>query len=325
LHAGAGLLKYGSSETGAAMPFSSIQDANRFGSSPSLKMQSPRCLKTAASGGVSRNNLPNPRGTCYNSRYEAPLPRHGPVSGAARGGCPLSLMHLRCDQIQEQLSDDLTARLGERLVVESPLDVPRSIYLDVRVVDHGYFSGTGAATVLDEPIAEPIVIRPNEESTQPFIEIIEPDSAKLITVIEFISPTNKWPGDGRDKYLRKQSEVRNAGVNLVEVDLIRVGPRVFLLPSSQFPQDMNTHYGACVFRAWGNPQFELYPMSLREPLRPVRVPLRKDDTDIVLRLQPLIEMAYRNGRYHRTDYQKPCIPPLDGEDAVWVKQLIAPK
>jgi hypothetical protein len=255
----------------------------------------------------------------------SPFPGMDPYLEQHWGDVHSRLCTYACDQIQEQLSDDLTARLGERLVVESPLDVSRSIYPDVRVVDHGYFSRAGAAAVLDEPIAEPIVIRMEDEKTQPFIEIIEPDSAKLITVIEFISPTNKWPGDGRDKYLRKQSEVRNAGVNLVEVDLIRTGPRVFLLPSSQLPREMSTNYGACVFRAWGNPQFELYPMSLREALRPVRVPLRKDDADIVLRLQPLIEMVYRNGRYNRTNYQKPCIPPLEVDDADWLKQRIPAK
>jgi hypothetical protein len=229
------------------------------------------------------------------------------------------------DQIQEQLGDDLLARMGERLVVESPFDEARSIYPDVRVVDHGFLSDSGPVAVLDETIAEPIVIRFGEAEVQPFIEIIESDSARLITVIEMLSPSNKWPGDGREQYQRKQRELYNADVNLVEIDLIRAGPRVFMLPSAQIPPRANTAYAACVFRATNKLQYELYPMPLRERLRPIRVPLRKEDTDIVLRLQPLIEMAYRNGRYNRTNYQQPCIPPLEGEDAEWAKQLAPAK
>jgi len=42
-----------------------------------------------------------------------------------------------------------------------------------------------------------------------------------------------------------------------------------------------------------------------------------------LPLQPLVDDAYRNGRYARTlDYGQPCDPPLEGEDAAWADQLL---
>jgi hypothetical protein len=140
--------------------------------------------------------------------------------------------------------------------------------------------------------------------------------------VEFLSPSNKWPGDGRDQYHRKQHELYAAGVNLVEVDLIRAGPRAFMLPAVQFPPDVKPLYAACVFRATHRLRTELYPISLREKLPAIRVPLRPEDKDIVLNLQPLIEMAYKNGRYDRTDYQQPCIPPLEGTDNQWADELL---
>jgi hypothetical protein len=50
---------------------------------------------------------------------------------------------------------------------------------------------------------------------------------RIVTVIEFLSPTNKVRGPGQDEYLKKQSELRQGGVNLVEIDLVRSGDARF--------------------------------------------------------------------------------------------------
>jgi hypothetical protein len=38
-----------------------------------------------------------------------------------------------------------------------------------------------------------------------------------VTVLEVLSPTSKRPGDGREQYLRKWQELRQAAVNHVEI------------------------------------------------------------------------------------------------------------
>jgi hypothetical protein len=63
-------------------------------------------------------------------------------------------------------------------------------------------------------------------------------------------------------------------------------------------------------------------MPLREPLPPIRVPLRETDADVTLDLQSLIDQCYRNGRYDRIDYRADLIPPVDPEDAAWVDDLL---
>ncbi len=229
------------------------------------------------------------------------------------------------DQLQEQLGGELVARLGERLIVESLSDRSRSIYPDVRVVEHGLGDmGLSTATAaFATALAEPVVVEvASDPEPQGFIEIIEPDSGTLVTVIEFISPTNKLAGDGRRQYASKQRELDAAQVSLVEIDLIRAGKRCFMLPESQIPRKSRAAYVTCVFRGYRPGKFEIYGMPLRRRLPAIRIPLRRADPDVALDIQLLIDLAYRNGRYDLTDYCEPCIPPLEGADAAWADKLL---
>jgi hypothetical protein len=227
-----------------------------------------------------------------------------------------------CDQIQEQLGEGLLARVDERLVVESEVGGRRSIYPNVRVVEEGREVtkrvGPGGVAV-----AEPIVVRVDSEpARQAFIEIIEADGGRLVTAIEFISPSNKLPGDGRRQYRRKQRELYRARVNVMEIDLTRKGRRRILAPDAAIPTEARATYQACVFRGHRPDAFELYPMPLRAPLRAILVPLRKGEGDVVLELQALVEEVYRKGRYERTDYSRTCEPALSEEDRVWAAGLV---
>ena len=66
--------------------------------------------------------------------------------------------------------------------------------------------------------------RTDEPVTETYLKIVDATSGnRIITAIEFLSPTNKLPGDGNDMYIRKQREYRAAGVNQVEIDLTRAG------------------------------------------------------------------------------------------------------
>lgn len=48
------------------------------------------------------------------------------------------------------------------------------------------------------------------------------------------------------------------------------------------------------------------------------IPLRPGERDVVLQLQPLIDDCYRDGRYHRIDYQIDPKPKFDEADALWI-------
>ena len=53
---------------------------------------------------------------------------------------------------------------------------------------------------------------------------------RVVTIIEFLSPSNKSPGSDREQYLRKQREVCSSEANLVEIDLNRFGIHALAFP-----------------------------------------------------------------------------------------------
>jgi hypothetical protein len=172
-------------------------------------------------------------------------------------------------------------------------------------------------------LAEPLILAGDDEVTETFIEIRDKSSGnRIVTVIEVLSPTNKWPGPGQDQYLQKRKELRAGQVNLVEIDLLRAGPRPFPFAEGRLTPEYQTTYHAWVRRA-ANDNIEVYRISLREPLPPIRIPLRRSDKDVTLELQPLIEQCYANGDYESDlDYQLDPDPPLERADARWTDALL---
>jgi hypothetical protein len=114
-----------------------------------------------------------------------------------------------------------------------------------------------------------------------------------------------------------------AGVNVVEIDLVRAGDTFSMLMPFVVPPKHRTTYRATVRRGNDPGQMELYPIDLRQRLPLLPIPLRPSDSPVTLDLQGLVDQAYRNGRYDRTtDYSKPCDPQLIEQDLEWANQLL---
>ena len=227
-----------------------------------------------------------------------------------------------CDALQGQLGSDLRARIEERLVVESD-DPDRSIFPDVRVVERGR-RGRPVQPTAGVAVVEPVLVRlGSEPAPQGFIHIIDIRRGhRVVTAIEIVSPSNRLPGSGRRLYLQKQQECRDAGVSLVEIDLVRGGEPV-AIARDHLPPQPSTPYQVSVLRGWDQNVVEVYPISLRQRLPAIRVPLRETDPDAALDLQAVLDQAYRNGGYSDDiDYRHPCRPPLDPDDAAWADQLL---
>ncbi len=168
--------------------------------------------------------------------------------------------------------------------------------------------------------------RQDWEAPQGYIEILDTEAGnRVVTVIEFLSPTNKVPGDGQDRYLRKQREVLESKAGLVEIDLTRAGRRSLAAPPWHIPPHHRTTYMACVSRGWKPGWAEVYPMPLPERLPAIRVPLRESDADVTLDIQPLVDECYEKGGYERIDYHAPPRPPLDAADASWADEWLRRK
>jgi len=227
------------------------------------------------------------------------------------------------NRLQKFLPRDLRARVEERVVVSS-WDRPRSLYPDVRVIETERIprrSHRGGASIA---VAQPLVIDLADESeTQRFVEIREVSSdSRLVTVLEVLSPSNRRPGDGQEQYLREQQELLQAGVNLVEIDLLRGGDWVVAVPLGVLEPSVRTPYRVVVRRGWRRLQAEYYPIALSDRLPTINVPLRPTDSDVALDLQALLDQSYEDGGYDDIDYNTSPDPALPQHEARWAAQLL---
>jgi hypothetical protein len=240
-----------------------------------------------------------------------------------------SLIIYTRDQLEEQLPASLIARVEERAVFETEEPRLQARYPDVKITERPGRKNGGVGVLAVASPAEPVIVEYlDEPATETFINIIEAGPGqRLVTVIEILSLANKLPGERQQQYRQKQKELRDAGVSLVEIDLLRSGERVLSVPRWLVPPDARTTYQACVRRGWLPHRFEIYPIPLRRSLPVFAIPLRVQDKDIHLDLQAVLEQAYRKGRYHLTiDFKQRPDPPLTAADAKWAKsQLKSPR
>jgi hypothetical protein len=256
----------------------------------------------------------------------SPFPGMDPYLEQFWGDLHHRLITYACDALQEELPGDLLARMDERVVVEPTAGTPRKIVPDVRVVEHGRREQPGLRASSGVAVAEPLVVRveQDEPMREGFIEIIDLKSGRrVVTVIEILSPANKLSGPGRELYLKKQEELEAGGVSLVEINLVRTGRHVLTVPFDCIPEDHRTPYAVCVRRGWKSLEFEYYPISLRERLPAIAIPLRREDRDAPLDLQPLVDRCYQAGRYSQdVDYTGEPDPPLGPDDARWADAML---
>ena len=228
------------------------------------------------------------------------------------------IIYLR-DQLQPLLRPRYLAAVEERVFVEGP---GREIIPDVWLKQRPEIAPKGAVAVAeaDAPEVERVALDVHES----YIEILDLQSnQRVVTVIEVLSPTNKYAGPGRDLYASKQREVCHSQTHLVEIDLLRTGPHVLAVPelvARKKPYD----YLISVNRAEERREFfELYRRRLRERLPRIRIPLADSDPDVVLDVQAVLAETYERGSYRdRLNYAEPCAPPLAAEDQQWANQLI---
>jgi hypothetical protein len=152
---------------------------------------------------------------------------------------------------------------------------------------------------------------------EPFIEIRDARSRELITAIEVLSPTNKGIGPDRDQYLAKRKRIIASAVHMVEIDLLRGGPR---MPVDDLPQ---CDYAVMVSRSFQRPRVDLWPIRLRERLPEIPIPLRHGDVEASIDLQAHIEQVYEAAGYEDYVYSGTPQPLLHPEDAAWAAAQIA--
>jgi hypothetical protein len=261
---------------------------------------------------------------------KSPFPGMDPFLESHWGDVHASLVTYARDQLAQQMPSQLKVRIEEYVAVEVE-DEPRDhLYVpDVRVyerasaeplVEQAAASATAVQTFTDpdEPLLVPRIVEP---PTQREIRIVDlREGGRLVTAIEFLSETNKTTG--REDYRRKQEEILEGGANLVEIDLLRRGRWALAVPHRRVRKSHRGPYRICVVRATAPHDAEMYRASFSRPLPNIRIPLRREDKDAVLRLQPLLDQSYVNGQYNDLDYRQEPDPPLVEEERQWADDLL---
>ena len=152
------------------------------------------------------------------------------------------------------------------------------------------------------------------EETVKRIEIRDKFGDDVISVIELLSPVNKIRH--RDAYLQKRAAILDSPVHLVEIDLLRAGER---LPVLDPPA---CDYLVSVSRAEDRPVVDLWPLSVRDPLPTVPVPLR-NGANVSLDLRVLLDAIWGVSSYAERIYRQPPDPPLSPDDAAWAAEILA--
>jgi hypothetical protein len=178
--------------------------------------------------------------------------------------------------------------------------------------------GTEAAHPGGTAAAAPIQLRlpAVEIERQAFIEIRDRRNRRLVTVLELLSPSNKTSGPDRDDYLAKRRQVLAGMTHLVEIDLRRGGTR----PTP--PELPSCDYYVLVSRFDERPTLGFWPLSLRQPLPIIFVPLLAPDPDVPLDLQAVLQRTYEAADYGKYIYTEIPDPPLTAEDQAWASPFI---
>jgi hypothetical protein len=82
------------------------------------------------------------------------------------------------------------------------------------------------------------------------------------------------------------------------------------------------HYLMMVCKAGERPRSSVWPISVRQPLPTIPLPLLPPDPPVPLELGQALRTAYERARYDlRVDYRQPPVPPLSPADAAWAEAL----
>lgn len=149
-----------------------------------------------------------------------------------------------------------------------------------------------------------------------YLEIVDKEEQRVITVIELLSPANKRPGPDREQYIAKRSELLRNWVNFVEIDLLRGGPR---MPMQLLPE---CDYCVLVSRWRERPDAGLWPFQLRDPLPTIPIPLEPPHADAMLDLQATLHRVYDAAGYEDYLYRHQPEPPLTETDRDWASGLL---
>jgi hypothetical protein len=183
----------------------------------------------------------------------------------------------------------------------------------IRQASQAVQPSTSAIAVAETPIT--VTLPMPATVRQRYLEIRAVQTSEVITVIEILSPVNKRPGSGRQKYESKRLEILESATNLVEIDLLH---RYEPMPISQ--GDRLSHYRILISPSDTRPSARLYPFNLPTVLPTFMLPLRSNSPEIAVDLQHLLTETYDLSGYDlEIDYHKSPQPTWPQAELDWME------
>lgn len=175
----------------------------------------------------------------------------------------------------------------------------------------------GGTATLASPVT--VLLPMLEAKGKPVVKIFDARGKRVVTVIEMLSPANKSRGVDHEAYLAKRQEYLQTGTNLVEIDLLRGGQRA-PVEGENAPCD----YCILVSRAAEFPRAGFWPLTIRDPLPTIPIPLDPGVADVSIALQDCLAPVFEQGRYDEDiDYtQAPPPPVMSADDVEWVRERV---
>jgi len=230
--------------------------------------------------------------------------------------------------LNRSLLPDYLARIEERVYITTDRDPGRkTIIPDVHVIPSDKRSrpkrtngGISGAVLECEPVEITMLI--DEEIREPFVKIVSRQSKEIVAIIELLSPTNKVVGSvGREQYLAKRDDALRSRTHWVEIDLLRAGTPT--IPRDLYP---SCEYTIHISRVSRRKRLTVWPIRLENRLPRIPIPLKSDDSDAHLELQPVFDSVYDRSVYSvDLDYTQNPTPPLPPELAKWSNKLLKQK
>lgn len=222
---------------------------------------------------------------------------------------PIALTHLT-----RQLGEDYVVRVENRLYIHEPSGEQRFRGKG----DFGIFHPEGSergGTAVAAPHYVTLLDVVDIERVN-YLTIRDVSGNELITVVELLSPTNKYSGPDREQYIGKRNEILRSKAHLVEIDLLRGGPR---MPSRDLPE---CDYCVLVSRVEERPKAGTWHWRVRDPMPRIPVPVRAPDPDVWLDLKAIVDQVYDAGRFSKYAYDGLPEPRLSPDDMAWAAQFL---
>jgi len=218
-------------------------------------------------------------------------------------------------------------QIGQRVYLSTADDPGRTVLVPDVHVSPRKGQKRMASRIVDgvgTNVAEPLIVETfiEEMIKEHFLEIVDSENRRVVTVIEILSPDNKVSrSEGLKSFRKKRVAVMKSKSHWVEIDLLRKGV------SLELRKRIRTHdYFVHVSPVHQRPDGVVWPILLSQRLPVISIPLRAEDDDIRLDLQTVLDTVYDRAGYDlKIDYTTEPKPRLNAEATEWAHQWLKDK